>query len=409
MTKSRFLGKPPKARCQRKMVRVGVSDFVDVEAKNAQLIAIALNVFRTTFEKDGDQQQEFAGFSNSDCEETANKLRETCDRNVVPCDQRSKYYTDTVMVQPSIISKMDGPKFRKEENSVCELNTSNKNTSISPIVSCLDDNLNYTFAKSCKGGPLNMNQTSGEVQCGVCGVIRFYKSIAKTKKYGAYSCDSCRKFIAKSIENQNSINRCNNDRGIGQCRIPNGLKSQNGVTRIVSTDSRCKACWLQMCLKRFKLPETTVQRLLDTLPREIAPVLMWVLKKPDPWTINIDNCLQKKIIREYKLHKEIISALQEEDSDESNEELYSSENDIDECSDKSDSDMEYNTKKIYSRKKPKLEEKLTNNKIKRKKIKKVEVCEDIQLNYNKRVTSIRSINTATPNLLETKGMLKIII
>jgi hypothetical protein len=89
--------------------------------------------------------------------------------------------------------------------------------------------------------------------------------------------------------------------------------------------------------------------------------------------------------------------------------LYSSENDIDEYSDKSDSDMEYNTKKIYSRKKPKLEEKLTNNKIKRKKMKKVEICKDIQPNYNKRVASIRSINTATPNLLETKGMLKIII
>jgi len=64
-----------------------------------------------------------------------------------------------------------------------------------------------------------------------------------------------------------------------------------------------------MCLKRFKLPETIVQRLLDTLPREIAPVLMWVLKKPDPWTINIENNLQKKILRDYKLHKEIISAL----------------------------------------------------------------------------------------------------
>lgn len=62
-------------------------------------------------------------------------------------------------------------------------------------------------------GPLNMSQTSGEVQCGICGVVRFYKSIAKTKKYGAYSCDSCRKFIAKSIENQNTINRCNNERG----------------------------------------------------------------------------------------------------------------------------------------------------------------------------------------------------
>lgn len=44
------------------------------------------------------QQQEFAGFSNSDCEETANKLRETCDRNAVAYDQRSKYNTETVMV-----------------------------------------------------------------------------------------------------------------------------------------------------------------------------------------------------------------------------------------------------------------------------------------------------------------------
>lgn len=64
-----------------------------------------------------------------------------------------------------------------------------------------------------------------------------------------------------------------------------------------------------MCLKRLKLPEATVERLLDTLPREIAPVIAWVLKKPDPWTINIENSLQKKILKEYKLHKEIINAL----------------------------------------------------------------------------------------------------
>jgi len=215
------------------------------------------------------------------------------------------------------------------------------------------------------------------------------------------------------------------DLGIGQCRIPNGLKSQNGVTRIVSTDSRCKACWLQLCLKRLKLPETTVQRLLDTLPREIAPVLMWVLKKPDPWTINIGSGLQKKILRDYKLHKEIIGALRgkkkliyfvpklnniclkmfllDEDSDETNDELYSSENDVDEYSDKSDSDIEYNTKKGCCRKKPKLEEK-----VKKKKIKKVDVCGDVQPNYNKRIPSVRSINTATSNLLESKGMLNII-
>lgn len=64
-----------------------------------------------------------------------------------------------------------------------------------------------------------------------------------------------------------------------------------------------------MCLKRLKLPETTVERLLDTLPREMVPVLIWVLKKPEPWTINIGNSLQKKIMKEYNLHKEIINAL----------------------------------------------------------------------------------------------------
>lgn len=218
------------------------------------------------------------------------------------------------------------------------------------------------------------------------------------------------------------------DLGIGQCRIPIGLKSQNGVTRIVSTDSRCKACWLQMCLKRLKLPEMTVQRLLDTLPREIAPVLMWVLKKTDPWTINIENNLQKKILGDYKLQNEIDKALEskkidiccvsnniciklfllDEDSDESNDELNSSENDIDEFSDESDSDIEYNAKKGCGRKKPKLEEKFNNSKIKKKKIKKVEICRDVQPNYNKRVSSARSINAATSNVLETKGMLKII-
>lgn len=86
----------------------------------------------------------------------------------------------------------------------------------------------------------------------------------------------------------------------------------------------------------------------------------------------------------------------------------SSENDIDECSEKSDSDIEYNTKKGCIRKKPKLDEKLNNNKKYKKKYKKPEVCKDVQSNYNKRATTARSINTATSNVLETKGMLNII-
>jgi len=53
----------------------------------------------------------------------------------------------------------------------------------------------------------------------------------------------------------------------------------------------------------------------------------------------------------------------DEDSDESNDEFYSSENDTDEYSDKSDSDTEYTTKKSCIRKKVKFEEKSNNNKI----------------------------------------------
>lgn len=62
-------------------------------------------------------------------------------------------------------------------------------------------------------GPLKPNLLSGEVQCSICSTVRFYKIITKTKKYGAYSCDSCRKFIIRSIENNNVMYYCNNERG----------------------------------------------------------------------------------------------------------------------------------------------------------------------------------------------------
>lgn len=41
---------------------------------------------------------------------------------------------------------------QQELNTKCELDESNKNINSVSVVSCLDDNLNYTYAKSCKGG-----------------------------------------------------------------------------------------------------------------------------------------------------------------------------------------------------------------------------------------------------------------
>lgn len=47
---------------------------------------------------------------------------------------------------------MDYQQVQLKTNTESELNKSDKNISLTPIVSCLDDNLNYTYAKSCKGG-----------------------------------------------------------------------------------------------------------------------------------------------------------------------------------------------------------------------------------------------------------------
>lgn len=49
-------------------------------------------------------------------------------------------------------NKMDNTKVQQKVIPICELNKSNKNISITSVVSCLDDNINYTYANSCKGG-----------------------------------------------------------------------------------------------------------------------------------------------------------------------------------------------------------------------------------------------------------------
>jgi hypothetical protein len=54
--------------------------------------------------------------------------------------------------QPSINSKMEYLQAKQEANIKYELHKSNKSISLPSVVSCLDDNLNYTYAKSCKGG-----------------------------------------------------------------------------------------------------------------------------------------------------------------------------------------------------------------------------------------------------------------
>lgn len=89
--------------------------------------------------------------------------------------------------------------------------------------------------------------------------------------------------------------------------------------------------------------------------------------------------------------------------------MLSSESDSDEYSDKSDSDIEYTTKKGCIRKKLKLEEKLSNRKITKRKREKnvVELSRDFESNEIKRVASLQSTNVVIPTISEIKGLLKV--
>jgi len=47
---------------------------------------------------------------------------------------------------------MDYPQIQQDTITKCEPIIANKNINLASVVSCLDDDLNYTYAKSCKGG-----------------------------------------------------------------------------------------------------------------------------------------------------------------------------------------------------------------------------------------------------------------
>lgn len=45
------------------------------------------------------------------------------------------------------------------------------------------------------------------VTCGVCGAVRFYRFVKQARKFGIYSCESCRKFISKMLKKEKMSQR----------------------------------------------------------------------------------------------------------------------------------------------------------------------------------------------------------
>ncbi|PSN30585.1 hypothetical protein C0J52_24901, partial [Blattella germanica] len=135
-------------------------------------------------------------------------------------------------------------------------------------------------------GPFSVNFSGsgnsslpGTVVCGVCGAVRFYRFVKQARKFGVYSCESCRKFISKMMKRQSfskggsmPVLECH--KGAGMCSVPPIVRSQQwrpgrGTQLRCSYKARCPACWLKMCLRSFNMPDTLREKMSLMLPPDM--------------------------------------------------------------------------------------------------------------------------------------------
>ncbi|XP_050679318.1 histone-lysine N-methyltransferase trithorax isoform X2 [Leptidea sinapis] len=135
---------------------------------------------------------------------------------------------------------------------------------------------------SALSGASSTNQTT-TVTCGVCGAVRFYKFVKQARKFGIYSCESCRKFVTKLLKKDRTSLRTSPVvlhciRGEGSCQVPPVVRSQQWKLFKCSNKARCPACWLKLCLKAFQVPSDKRATLMSMLP----PYMKSVAKTSGP-------------------------------------------------------------------------------------------------------------------------------
>ncbi|XP_032522163.2 histone-lysine N-methyltransferase trithorax [Danaus plexippus] len=118
---------------------------------------------------------------------------------------------------------------------------------------------------------VSSNNQPATVTCGVCGAVRFYKFVRQARKFGIYSCESCRKFISKLLKKDKMVLRTSPVvthcvRGEGNCHVPPVVRSQQWKLLKCTNKSRCPACWLKLCLKAFQVPPHIRATLTAMLP-----------------------------------------------------------------------------------------------------------------------------------------------
>ncbi|XP_045779241.1 histone-lysine N-methyltransferase trithorax isoform X2 [Maniola jurtina] len=118
---------------------------------------------------------------------------------------------------------------------------------------------------------VSSNNPPATVTCGVCGAVRFYRFVRQARKFGIYSCESCRKFISKLLKKDKMVLRTSPVvthcvRGEGNCHVPPVVRSQQWKLLKCTNKSRCPACWLKLCLKAFQVPPHIRATLTAMLP-----------------------------------------------------------------------------------------------------------------------------------------------
>ena len=107
----------------------------------------------------------------------------------------------------------------------------------------------------------------GNVVCGVCGNIKFYKDINKQKKFGTFACDSCLTFLLENISSRaTSKFLCLTEKGL--CLIlPKDTDQKQANSSVAES---CKACWLLLCLLGCDVGNKLFIKLKNILPDKLS-------------------------------------------------------------------------------------------------------------------------------------------
>lgn len=88
----------------------------------------------------------------------------------------------------------------------------------------------------------------GYITCSICSATKYYSHVQR--RFGQFSCEPCSKFMKRFLRDPKKYTCFD----AGSCVIgrPSGEQEPRGVSV-----SRCKACWLKICLDKFVLEPNT--------------------------------------------------------------------------------------------------------------------------------------------------------